>query len=246
MWVKFSALIFVVAVTYAPSLWAQSTSAEPGEIRLFSAPDDSSLLIGSVARGEVVAPMAEAVGAGGTTWYLVRTKTGVVGWIRSSDREEAKKVEDFFKGLPKHSGFGSSMGLPEAPSGSLPRGTIVVPIQARGSAVIVAATLNRSLTAHLIVDTGATLTLVSRRVASELNLRTVTHGTFHGIGGAVRRPMAQLRSLKIGEAEVQNLVVAVHDFHPNPQIEGLLGLDFLRQFHVSLDSRKQQLVLSPR
>ena len=244
--VKHFAIILVAAVFCVPLSDARSFASEPVDIPLFRAADESSLVVGSVTKEDGLSPMAESMGPGGTRWYLVRTKNGSVGWIKGGDNEESKKLEKFFKSLPDESGFGVAVALPEAPSGSLPRGTIVVPVQARGSSVIVAATLNRALTAYLIVDTGATITIVSQRIASELGLRTVTYGTFAGVGGVIRRPMAQLRSLKVGEAEIQNLVVAVHDFHPNPQIEGLLGLDFLRRFHVSLDSRKQQLVLSPR
>jgi hypothetical protein len=58
--------------------------------------------------------------------------------------------------------------------------------------------------------------------------------------------VARIESVKVGEAEVSNLVVAIHDFSQDPRFEGLLGLDFLRHFQVSLDPRKQLLTLIPR
>jgi len=42
------------------------------------------------------------------------------------------------------------------------------------------------------------------------------------------------------------LSVIVHDFSRDPRIDGLLGMDFLGQYHIGLDSQKQVLVLSPR
>lgn len=244
--VKYFAIIFVAAILHVPVFGARSLASEPVEIELFSAPDESSLLVGSVTKEDGLSPMAETLGPGGAKWYLVRTKSGSVGWIKGGDSEESKKLEKFFESLPSEPGFGVSVALPEPPSGSLPRGTIVVPVETTGSSVIVSVTLNRAMRANLILDTGATTTMVSRRIASELGLRTVAYRTGITVGGVIRRPIARLRSLKVGEAEIQNLLVSVHDFHPNPRIEGLLGLDFLSRFHVSLDSRKQQLVLSPR
>jgi predicted aspartyl protease len=56
----------------------------------------------------------------------------------------------------------------------------------------------------------------------------------------------RIESVKIGEVEVRNLLVMVHDFSPDPSYEGLLGFDVLRQFHMSLDLQKAMLVLTPR
>jgi predicted aspartyl protease len=50
----------------------------------------------------------------------------------------------------------------------------------------------------------------------------------------------------LGDAEVRDITVIIHDFSQDPRVEGLLGMDFLGQFHVGLDSQKQLLVLSPR
>jgi predicted aspartyl protease len=102
------------------------------------------------------------------------------------------------------------------------------------------------LNAYLILDTGATNTMVSRRIAHNLALNSVGYRKGYTVGGPVTRPVARLQSLKVGETEVKNLLVSIHDFHPNPQIEGLPGLDFFKNFHVSLDARKQLLILTPR
>lgn len=244
--VKYLAIILVAAVINVSILAVRSTASEPGEIQLFSAPDESSLPVETVTKGEVLSPVAETVGAGGARWYLVQTRKGAVGWIRGGDSEESKELESFFKSLPNEQTFGVKTLLPEPASSSLPPGTIVVKVSTTGSSVIVPVTLNQSLKTYLILDTGATMTMVSNRIANSLGLRQVGYATGITVGGPIRRPMARLPSLQVGDAEVRNLLVSVHDFRPIPQVEGLLGLDFLRRFHVSLDSRKQLLVLSPR
>jgi len=88
--------------------------------------------------------------------------------------------------------------------------------------------------------------MVSRRIANELSLRSVGYWTGITINGPVTRPIARLRSLKVGDAEVKDLIVSVYDLRFGSRIEGLLGLDFLNHFQVSLDARKQRLVLAPR
>jgi predicted aspartyl protease len=246
----FRAILFLavvhVSLLEARSLSAQEAPSNSQEVRLFSAPDESGQPLQSVKEGEVLSPVAETKGAGGVKWYLVRTESGAVGWLKGDEGEQSKKLEDFFRGLPAETSAGRSISLPEPPPGSLPRGAIAVPVEALGASVIVPVMLNRSLKAYLVLDTGATGTVVSRRIASNLGLPKIGSTKTITVGGSVTRPIARLRSLKVGEAEVQNLVVLIHDFHPHPRIEGLLGMDFLGRFHVSLDSRKQLLVLSPR
>jgi predicted aspartyl protease len=225
---------------------AKRSAGKLSQIQLFTAPDESSALVASVGPEAGLSPMAETLGAGGEKWHLVKSKSGLVGWIKASDTEESKKLESFFKSLPT-SPTVFSPGEPSSPSSTArPHGVVEVPVDARGSLVIVPVTFNGSVTANLALDTGATTTLVSRRIATSLALHNVGSATGITVGGPVTRPIARLESLKVGAAEVRNLLVSIHDFHPDPRVEGLLGLDFLRHFQVSLDARKQLLTLSPR
>jgi len=115
-----------------------------------------------------------------------------------------------------------------------------------GASVIVPVTFNGALRANLALDTGATVTVVSRRIASNLALSTLGVTKVGTVAGVIAVPLARLGSLKVGDAQVHDLVVSVHDFSTDPRIEGLLGLDFLKHFHVSLDARRSLLILGPR
>jgi hypothetical protein len=42
------------------------------------------------------------------------------------------------------------------------------------------------------------------------------------------------------------LVISIHNFSPHPRIDGLLGMDFLKHFHVSLNVDCKLLLLGPR
>ena len=213
--------------------------------QMFSAPDESSPPVGIVTAGENRIPIAEALGAGGDKWHLIKTKSGVIGWIKQNNSDQSKKLERFFKSLPQESSP-IAMPIPNASATAAPSGAVIVPVQFAGRAAIVSALLNRTVTGSLILDTGATSTVISRRLAKVLSIRPIATMMGQTVGGPITAPMARLSSLKIGTAELTDLTVIIHDFSRDPRIEGLLGMDFLGQFRVSLDSQKQLLVLSPR
>ena len=115
-----------------------------------------------------------------------------------------------------------------------------------GASVIVPVMFNGTLKANLAVDTGATITVISRRIASTLALSTLGVSRVGTVAGVITVPVVRLGSHKVGDAQVRDLVVSVHDFSTDPRVEGLLGLDFLKHFHFSLDARRSLLILGPR
>ena len=54
--------------------------------------DPSSEVVERLPHGEEVVPLAEIPGPG-DLWYMVRTKTGAVGWVRGDDVEELPKIK---------------------------------------------------------------------------------------------------------------------------------------------------------
>jgi hypothetical protein len=125
-------------------------------------------------------------------------------------------------------------GLPEAQSTTSVNHTVEVPLQQVG---------------HLFVDTGASHSVVSHRLAMELGLYSdVSMGTvtMNTVGGSVQAPLVRIKSIRLAEAEVRDSVVVVHDLPDSPGgVEGLLGLSALREFQVTLDPTKKVLSLQP-
>jgi predicted aspartyl protease len=66
-----------------------------------------------------------------------------------------------------------------------------------------------------------------------------------GIGGSVVVDVGQVESVKVGDAEVKNMRVSIHDRGYDFGSEGLLGFDFLGSFQMSVDTEKQVMVLTP-
>ena len=208
-------------------------------------PDESSTVVGTVKSGDEISPLADILVGESARWYLVRAKNGTIGWIKQNDTDESRKLEKFFKALAREPSLSTTVA-PSSLSGSSARNSISVPVAMNGSSVIVPVTLNGVLSAKLALDTGATVTLVSRRIARSLALNPLGTSKVGTVGGVVTLPLARLGSLKVGDAEVRDLVVSIHDFSADPRFEGLLGLDFLKNFHFSLDVRRNLLVLGPR
>jgi predicted aspartyl protease len=225
---------------------SQQVSIEKSETQIFATPDESSLLVKSVKDGESLLPLAEMTGTGGLKWFMVKTGNGNVGWIKAGDNKAAKRVEGHFRSSPNEISVIRSSSKPESASKISTKGAIAIPVSIRGSKVIVSVTFNDSIAANLLLDTGASRTMISTRTARDLRLHSTGSGTGYGIGGYVSVSTGRIESIKIGDVEMRNTLVMIHDFSPDPSYEGLLGFDLLSHFHMSLDLQKAMLVLTPR
>ena len=229
----------------AASSQSKTVSNAPAEI--FSAADETATLIETVGDGASLTPMAEMMGAGGVKWFMVKTPAGNVGWIKAGDNSAARQIDGHFRSLPKEStSIGPTSNLPEAGAKTSTQGKATIPIEVRGRHIIVAVTFNDSVTANLVLDTGAGQTMISKRIANDLRLYSTGAGTRIGVGGAVSVPTATLDAIRVGDADVKNMRVSIHDLPLNAFEEGLLGMDFLGRFQMSLDIEKRVLILSPR
>ncbi len=112
------------------------------------------------------------------------------------------------------------------------------------AAIVVDAVLNGKLAVPLLLDTGASLTRLTRQVATDLRI-SFTEGLpkmkFMTSGGIVESPIAKLESLQVGGAEVRDLDVAI-DLDGHLRV-GLLGLNFLRHFKLTLDPEQGRVKL---
>ena len=241
-------LLFSLATagSLGPPSAAQAPSDSPSNrSQLYATPENNAEVIGELAGGEIATPIGETQVGGGDKWYLVKSKTGLIGWIKQNNDEHAKKANSFFKSLPPDPAV-LAVAIPNVSSSSAPRGAILVPVLSTGRSMIVSATLNQIMSGNLVVDTGATNTVISSRLANLLRLQPVSRGVVHTVGGPVLVGIVRLDSLKVGAAEVNDLPILVHDFSSDSRVEGLLGMDFLSRFQVGFDSQKHLIILSPR
>jgi predicted aspartyl protease len=250
-------LLLTISVVFALALFAsirrgaygassQPPLAQNVEVRVLAAPDEFSELVETVGDGESLSPMGETTGPGGLKWFMVKTRNGNVGWIKASDNTAVRKIDGHFRSLRHEATVIGPGSAPASISSKTSGGAIMIPVKILAGHAIVPVTFNNSVTANLMVDTGASRTMVSKRVARDLRLSSMGSGTGYGVGGRVTVSIARVESVKVGEVEIQNMPVSIHDFSPDPSYEGLLGVDFIGRFHMSLDSAKQVMVLTPR
>jgi len=116
-----------------------------------------------------------------------------------------------------------------------------------GSHIVVDALLNSSVSARLIVDTGASILLISTDVASRLG---IAHEEIPGKieiimadNSSVEAKPITLKSVKVGDAEVKDVQAAILAKEAIGGMDGLLGMSFLSHFVIKVDSTENKLIL---
>ena len=123
-----------------------------------------------------------------------------------------------------------------------------VPVHLYGNAVLVPVSLNGDHAATLLLDTGATMSLLNPELAKRIGAAprpNAPTATLRIVGGQeITLPMVKLRSIRAGGLLVEDLEVGVYQAMPEkPDVDGLLGADFLRSFRVTVDRASKRLIL---
>ena len=124
-----------------------------------------------------------------------------------------------------------------------------VSLQALGNQFLVDVLLNNSQNAVLLLDTGASLSIISTELLAVLGIpyqHTVRTAWFSTAGGRIKAPIIKLNSLAMDEVVVENIEAGVIGEFDNKKFDGLLGMNFLRHFEFFIDQNKHKLQLSPR
>lgn len=130
-------------------------------------------------------------------------------------------------------------------------GQVPLRVAGRGGAVLmVAAHINGRGPYNLVLDTGATLTCIDERLARELRLprKSGAVGVGAGAVGSGRVALVQVDSVRLGSTTVRNMTACILDLSHLRDlgaggVSGLLGLNFLTEFHVTLDFENRLLTL---
>ena len=124
-----------------------------------------------------------------------------------------------------------------------------IQFQRRGDLMVVKGLLNGSVAVNFVVDTGASYTTISHATANALKLDLGANPTmlsFNTANGMIQAPLATVRSMEVGGMELKEVTVAVHDVFPDTEVAGLLGLNFLSNFRLDIDSQSGLLNLQKK
>ncbi len=125
---------------------------------------------------------------------------------------------------------------------------LVIPYNKHASMILVDVTLNQTLTKTFAVDTGATFTAISQEVADALFLLPDPDTppiTVQTANGQIQVPLVNLDSVAVGGLAVPNITAGIHQFESDALISGLLGLNFLNHFQMTVDAKHKHLLLTP-
>jgi predicted aspartyl protease len=153
----------------------------------------------------------------------------------------------------RHRAGAAPVGLRNAPAAaetaapSVGRGGTVIRYSP-GQRIMVDVRINGATSARLVLDTGADRTIISPRALSAAGVslaRTVATGHLIGVTGTDRLPFVIVDSLEVGDARAGQLPVGAYEI-AQAEGDGLLGRDFLDRFHVTIDSARGLVTLSPK
>ena len=103
--------------------------------------------------------------------------------------------------------------------------------------------LNGRVKQYFIVDTGASFTLINWNAARELGITVNENTPFiraASVSDVILTPLVTLNSVRVGNAEVENVETLIHNM---PSYQGLLGNSFLNKFRVVIDSINAKMTL---
>ena len=113
--------------------------------------------------------------------------------------------------------------------------------------IVVDAVINDNVSVRLVVDTGASIVILSKEVAGRLGITEENTDAEIEItmanGATVNAQPVILKSIKVGDAEIENVEAAILENNLIGGADGLLGMSFLNNFIVSVDTSSSKLIL---
>lgn len=182
--------------------------------------------------------------------YFADTPNGIPPKYRKQVKEEQ------FKKRQLAGDRDTSVNPDEVPStGAVPDGVErklrryeipYTPFEGSSRRIIIPVRFNNSVTANMALDTGAPGLVISFQLATKLGLFEKNDGMLltqaGGIGGSVPAMRTIIESVQVGDAK-DTFIPATVTAKLTSAFEGLVGMDFMSNFSVTIDTRGRKLIL---
>ena len=123
---------------------------------------------------------------------------------------------------------------------------VQLPFQTDRQQWVVKARLNDQAEGLFMVDTGATTMCISEEMARRLQLPAGPAETTVTLADGSKRMarLGLLRSVEVEGARVANVAVVTLPVSPGDGLDGLLGMNFMREFNIQLDTVSHRMILN--
>lgn len=121
-----------------------------------------------------------------------------------------------------------------------------VPTRHRAGGTLVSVSINGAPPAPLLLDTGASVMTLTESLARRLDVRFDRSASVPLVladGREIAGYPVMLRSVRVGDAQAENVKAVVVENGPGDGVEGLLGMSFLHRFEMLFDGTTGNLVL---
>ncbi len=100
---------------------------------------------------------------------------------------------------------------------------------------------------RFLLDTGATNTILSNRVADQLNIPIGRTQTLLTVGGTAMATKRIIDEIRIGNMQIMQLPIIAADLKLMRalHVDGIIGGDCLKQFRISIDYAHQLITIEP-
>ncbi len=126
------------------------------------------------------------------------------------------------------------------------RGDRIQGRRAYGDVLVIPCQLNDAYRYWFLADTGTAMTLLAQWVAEEIGLdltQPIRWKRIAAVHRIAQTPVVHLRSLQVGSHRVTDMEVLVFSLPHDLRVDGLLGVDFLKQFRPTFEFDHSTLIL---
>jgi clan AA aspartic protease (TIGR02281 family) len=171
-----------------------------------------------------------------------------LGLFLSASKHPKDAIEPLKKALAIDSEDEDASMLLERVTKAAGNPVYIVKLKKSGMSFIADVVINEKVHTKLVLDSGATSVLISESIAKKLGavLTSAPSVTFASASGQATAHELTLKSIRVGEATVNNLRALAYDSPSQDGEEGLLGMSFLSHFKFTLDAEHSLLWLYNR
>jgi clan AA aspartic protease (TIGR02281 family) len=124
-----------------------------------------------------------------------------------------------------------------------------IPLTRRGDHYLLSTVLNNDQQVTLIIDTGASITSLTQASFAKLDSNQFEYQgsrLFNTANGMTQGEVYKALSMTLGDTRIDGIDVAVLDFATTGGVDGLLGMNVLRNYRFEIDQEKALLYLQAR